>query len=122
MPDIDNRGLSPHHEPVFRRSITQMVWANGQGHAEKTEDIVINGRITTIVMKLSACSNTNNITLTIDEGELGGEIFNSGAKAKGDTYIFDVAKDVCGTITIGVDPSADSGATSLTVDVTMYGV
>ena len=68
----------------------------------------------------SVATGNPTVTLTMTEDILSATIFAPGAKADGATYVFDTAIDVDGQITISIDPSADSGATSLVVDIVVY--
>jgi len=125
--DVDNRALNPHHEPVWRKSITQMTWAAGAAHTAQTEDIVVNGIIKRIDLRISEVSEAINVTSTITD-DLTNVIFTTGAKADGASYLFDegeLATDafcVVGTITITVDPAATDADEDMTVDIDLYGI
>lgn len=125
--DTDNRALNPHHEPVFRKSIAQMTWAGGAAHTAQTEDVVLNGIIKRIDLRISAVSEAINTTVTITD-DLTNTIFTSGAKADGAGYLFDEGElgtdafTVVGTITISVDPAATDADEDMTVDLDMYGL
>lgn len=113
---------------VWRKSITQMVWANGEGHAAKTEVLQMNGRIEAICIRASAATDNPTFAVTITDSK-GNSLYNSGNLADGTNYAYtpgeflpsDEPILVVGGNTISVDPSADSGANSLTVDIDIYG-
>lgn len=129
MSDVDKRGLPDvgSEFPVFRKSITQMVWPGGGAGAAKSQNIALNGVIKRIVMKISAVSEAITVTLTIAD-DLGNQIFNSGAKADGATYLFDEGElgtdafCVVGIITVTATPSAEDVNEAMTVDVDFYGI
>ncbi len=108
--------------PVWKRIVTQ-TWATGDGHAEQTETVAINGILQKVIMKASSVTGNPTVTLTIDDNG-DNEIFTSGAKADGATYTFSVYEPISGIMKIAVDPSADPGGSSqtLTVVITLRGV
>ncbi len=115
-------GPSFTEAPVWERVVTQ-TWSTGDGHAEQSEPVVINGVLQKIILKVSGVTGDPDVTLTIDDNG-DNEIFNSGAQDDNDTYTFSVHEPVSGTIDIAVDPSADAGGSgqTLTVVTTLRGV
>ncbi len=115
-------GPSFQDAPVWERIVTQ-TWATGDGHAEQSETVVINGILEKVIMKASSVTGDPDVTLTIDDGG-DNEIFNSGAKDDGATYTFSVYEPISGIMKIAADPSADAGGSSqtLTVVITLRGV
>ncbi len=115
-------GPSFSDAPVWERIVTQ-TWATGDGHAEQSETVAINGILQKIILKASSVTGDPDVTLTIDDGG-DNEIFNSGAKDDGATYTFSVYEPISGIMKIAVDPSADPGGSSqtLTVVITLRGV
>jgi len=125
--NVDNRALNPHHEPVWRKSITQMTFAGGGAGAAQTENITVNGIIKRIDLRISEVSEAINVTSTITD-DLTNVIFSTGAKADGANYLFDEdelgtdAFCVVGTITITVTPAAVDADEDMTVDIDLYGI
>ena len=115
-------GPSFSDAPVWERIVTQ-TWATGDGHAEQSETVAINGILEKVILKASSVTGDPDVTLTIDDGG-DNEIFNSGAKDDGATYTFSVYEPIGGIMKIAVDPSADPGGSSqtLTVVITLRGV
>lgn len=126
--NVDNRALNPYHEPVWRRSITQMDFTGGGSTAAKTEDMTINGIVKRIDVRIESVSETITIVMTITD-DLGNEIFASGNMTD-DTgnYLFDEGElgtdafTVVGTFTISVDPVSVDANEDMTVDVDLYGI
>ena len=108
--------------PVWEKVITQ-TWITGDGHAEQSQPVSINGLLQKIVLKVSSVTGDPDVTLTIDDNG-DNEIFNSGAKDDGATYTFSLSEPVVGVIDVAVDPSADPGgaAQTLTVITTLRGI
>lgn len=108
--------------PVWEKVITQ-IWATGDGHAEQSQPVEINGVLQKIVLKVSSVTGDPDVTLTIDDNG-DNEIFNSGAQDDGATYTFSLHEPVAGVIDVAVDPSADPSGSSqtLTVIITLRGV
>ncbi len=115
-------GPSFSDAPVWERIVTQ-TWATGDGHAEQSETVAINGILEKVILKASSVTGDPDVTLTIDDGG-DNEIFNSEAKDDGATYTFSVYEPISGIMKIAVDPSADPGGSSqtLTVVITLRGV
>ena len=110
------------NSPVWERIVTQ-TWATGDGHAEQSEIVRINGVLQKIILKVSSVTGDPDVTLTIDDNG-DNEIFNSGAKDDGATYTFSVHEPIDSVMKIAVDPSADPSGSSqtLTVVITLRGV
>ncbi len=108
--------------PVWERIVTQ-TWATGDGHAEQSQTVAINGILEKVILKASSVTGDPDVTLTIDDSG-DNEIFNSGAKDDGATYTFSVYEPISGIMKIAVDPSADPGGSSqtLTVTTTLRGI
>ena len=115
-------GPSFQDAPAWERIVTQ-TWATGDGHAEQSETVAINGILEKVILKASSVTGDPDVTLTIDDGG-DNEIFNSEAKDDGATYTFSVYEPISGIMKIAVDPSADAGGSSqtLTVVITLRGV
>lgn len=125
--NVDKRGMNLGDHPVWRKSITQMTWTGGSASTAQTEDIVINGIIKRIDLRISSVSETINTTTTITD-DLTNVIFTTGAKADGADYLFDEGElgtdafCVVGTITISVNPAAVDADEDMTVDIDLYGI
>ncbi|MCK5020496.1 MAG: hypothetical protein KAS32_25990 [Candidatus Peribacteraceae bacterium] len=125
----DDRGLNPHENPVARYSIDQMSWLTGAGHAEKTEDIIMNGMLEAIGIRVSSVTGDPDVTITLTDAN-GNEFYNSTALNDGTDYYYTPSEflptaekmPLVGPITVGVDPSADAGGSGqdLTVDVDLF--
>jgi hypothetical protein len=132
MADIDKRGMAGAGQelPVFKKSITQMTWATGEGNDEQTEVKNINGEIGQIGIRISSVTDNPTVVVTLTDAD-GNELYNSGSIADGTNYLYTPSeflptaeKFLCaGDITIGVTPSADPGGAAqlLTVDVDIFG-
>jgi len=125
MATVYDRRSQTEEKPVWQVATTQMSWANGAGHAAQTETIEqVNGTVKQLKVVIN--NPTNNPTTTVALQDLDGTvIYTTGALAKNTTTlqlpttIGDIVFRGC---IVSVDPSADAGATSLTVDVTLRGI
>jgi hypothetical protein len=127
MSTYDKRSNSKR-TPVWEHSITQMSWANLAGHAIQTETVPINGIIKQLVIVISAATSNPTVTILITDPD-GNTIYTTGALADGTTYVKTVTTDFAeGQLSfakgfiVSVDPSADAGASGLTVDVDIRGL
>ena len=115
--------------PIASYAFTQQTWANGEGHAAKTASTIqVSMLIERIDILISDPTNTTTVDITITDDN-GVEIvslstltddtkhYKSGLKSTADF----TPVPVNNILTVSIDPSADSGTTSLTVDVIVYG-
>jgi hypothetical protein len=122
----DRRSDTTNRHPVWEAVLDQMTWANGEGHASSSETIGLNGVITNIVMTMSSATNDPDVVLTVTDSQ-SNTLFTT-TENDGQTVV-DYASGDFGTnqltsngFTITADPTADSGATSLTVDIVVRGI
>lgn len=117
---LDKRQVDSEIYPVWERKLELVTIAGG--HVEISVAIDLNGLLQKIIMVVPATQATGqSATLTIDDGN-DVEIFNSGAKAEGDTYIFNVSDPLCGNIDISIDFAGSVGSTNHTTTVYLRGV
>lgn len=119
--------------PVPKKQFDTLTWANGEGHA--SQDTVmpnINMLVTRIDVLINQPTNNNtvNVTFADENGVAVIDPTNFTTLADGTDHMLlstNIPADFStvtlnNTITCSVDPSADSGATSLTVKIIFYGV
>lgn len=127
MATIFDRRSQSKETPVWEVVCDTMTWANGEGHAQQSETIGINGIIKQIVVTYSAATDDPDAVLTITD--LDDNVYLTKTDDDGQTKVYDAdGTDFTDNqlafngFKVKVDPSADSGATSLTADITIRGL
>ena len=104
---------------IVRVELDTITIPNG-GTTEVTIPWYLNGVIRTMVSTIN--NTTNSVTATVaikDEGDL--TIYSVGSLAENtSTTTTDVDAYCAGQLTIGVTPSGDPGASTMTVDLVIY--
>ena len=104
----------------FRLVLPQIVILDG-GTTEVTTPTNVRGIIRTIVTTLN--DNTNNVTATVTINDEDDAVLSSTAAIpeNAKTVTTGINAFCAGDLTIGVTPSADPGASTLTADIVLYG-
>lgn len=123
--------------PVARLQFGQLTWVTGEGHAAKTKDLFVNGKIVRMDVIIPAVTGNADldvdITVTDENGSaLGSELDHSGL-GHGASYYYDSESSTAsdgdfnpvyhnGTLTVSIDPNEDAGGSTQTlkVDVILY--
>ena len=97
------------------------IYNNERATAAQTATLYpTNGNITRVLLTVSTNTGNKGATLTLDDVD-SFEIFNSGLKAKGASYVMDVDIPIKGAVTLGMTPEGDPGASGQTVVVKIMG-
>jgi hypothetical protein len=113
------RNQTPN-EDVWESVFT--LFTDNGAHVEGTVATPLNGVIRSIVVVLPASTSTGTTsTVTIDDNS-NAEVFNSGALAEGDTYVFAVDLPLSGIVDISLDMDGDPGASGVSNIVTLRGI
>jgi hypothetical protein len=117
----DFRGNTPE-KPVWSCTLDQMSWANGETN-EDTSAVNVNGIITSIVATYSAGAAT--MTLAIQDSA-GNELYTT-SDVDGATYVFAADGTEFGQNQLAgqnfiLSLTATDPGTTITADVTIYGV
>jgi len=121
------------HTPKYaKQSFARQTWVESEGHAAKTATLFgVNMNVLRVDVIVS--NPTANPTVTVTFANADGVAVIDGTNfatlAKNTKHIKLARKatadftevPLVGDITVTIDPSLDSGATSLTVDVILYG-
>ena len=123
--------------PVARLQFPQVTFVTSEGHAAKTVDLSVNGKIVRMDVIIPAVTGNGDLTaalLVTDENgsDLGNELDHAGL-AHNASYYYDSESSTDGDadfnavyhngiLTLSVDPNEDVGGTlqTLKVDVILY--
>jgi len=119
MANEDRRGNTLRTTPVYRKELSTITIASG-GTTEVTIDESLNGIIGTIVATVNNTTNSVTATLSIRD-EDSAVLYSKAAIAENDiTVLSGVDVLTAGALTVGVTPSGDPGASTMTVDLVFY--
>ena len=105
---------------IWKGVVPQMSWASGAS-AEKTDSFNAAGVVRNMCVKVSNATNAITFTLQLRDAN-GTKLFDqAGIEKNAVTAFVGIEIYFLGTLTVGVTPSGDPGASGVTVDVTMYG-
>lgn len=118
---LDRRSDTLGRHPTWEKKLT--FFTDDGGHTEVTLTISsLNGILQKIIVVIPVTTATGaTATFTIDDNA-DNEIFNSGALAENDTYLFNVSEPLAGNIDFGLDLSKDPTGDGHTVTVYLRGV
>jgi len=123
--------------PVARLQFPQVTFVTGAGHAAKTADLEVNGKIVRMDVIIAAVTGNSNLTtdvaITDENGSALGNELDHTTLAHGTSTYYDSESSTDGdadfnavyhngTLTVSVDPNEDTGGTlqTLAVDVILY--